>query len=492
MNFKTLLYRTLLIGGLVTATVGQGLVLPVAAQNDIGNFVVGGSAINVRKAPNTSSDIVSQYNPGELINFDSEVIEDGYRWISYISHSSGERRYVAVGTADGSQSFGSLTLNATTNQSAPIAEVPAYVEAFKAGDFSEIAGVWRNANGEQRTILAEGGVAENPSVRFFNIFQTSGSSVAIGVAPVDSEGRITAGGYVIEYTKAGESLTVADGYEDDTDQSRDRLFMGQQTYTPGWVSAIYYRVDEGASVSTPSSEEQATTDTSSSEQAKPSDGALDKAAILAGDYSSAYGVWETLDGSRQQIIDEDYFKQVNVWKEEQGNLTGVSSASSHVTHAFLPAGRPYSFFNEETDATKDRWVDVLMRGESGTPTASSHVYYRVASLEEAKSSSSASSGQSSSASTTTASSSSTTTKTESAGGATSSSSSTTATKTEGSAGSTSSSSASSEAKANPIQTLYKTVTNRKDLPSTGEAVSVLGLIGVGLLALGLVVLKRKK
>lgn len=44
----------------------------------------------------------------------------------------------------------------------------------------------------------------------------------------------------------------------------------------------------------------------------------------------------------------------------------------------------------------------------------------------------------------------------------------------------------------PVQKLYQRLTNRKTLPSTGEAVSVLGLVGGGLIALVLFVLKKRQ
>lgn len=50
---------------------------------------------NVRTAPSTSAEIVAQYPVGKEINYDQVWEGDGYRWISYIGASSGQRRYVA-------------------------------------------------------------------------------------------------------------------------------------------------------------------------------------------------------------------------------------------------------------------------------------------------------------------------------------------------------------------------------------------------------------
>ena len=50
---------------------------------------------NVRSAPNTRAEIVATYGVGQKIHYDSVYECDGYRWISYIGASSGQRRYVA-------------------------------------------------------------------------------------------------------------------------------------------------------------------------------------------------------------------------------------------------------------------------------------------------------------------------------------------------------------------------------------------------------------
>lgn len=50
---------------------------------------------NVRSAPSTSAEIVATYGVGQSINYDQVWEGDGYRWISYIGASSGQRRFVA-------------------------------------------------------------------------------------------------------------------------------------------------------------------------------------------------------------------------------------------------------------------------------------------------------------------------------------------------------------------------------------------------------------
>lgn len=64
-----------------------------------GTFTVGDDAINVRRAPNTSGEVVAVYEPGETVQYDSKGSANGYRWISFIG-ASGNRNYMAIGETD--------------------------------------------------------------------------------------------------------------------------------------------------------------------------------------------------------------------------------------------------------------------------------------------------------------------------------------------------------------------------------------------------------
>ena len=71
-----------------------------------GKFTVTVPAINVRTKPSISGEIVSSYSEGEVVYYDSYVIKEGFVWISYISYSN-ERRYMAVGSHDGTRRLSS-------------------------------------------------------------------------------------------------------------------------------------------------------------------------------------------------------------------------------------------------------------------------------------------------------------------------------------------------------------------------------------------------
>lgn len=60
-------------------------------------------ALNVRNEPNNESTIIAVYGKGQVFNYDSYIISDGFVWLSYMSFS-GVRRYVAEGPNDGDDS----------------------------------------------------------------------------------------------------------------------------------------------------------------------------------------------------------------------------------------------------------------------------------------------------------------------------------------------------------------------------------------------------
>ncbi len=52
--------------------------------------------INFRNEPSTSAPIQGQYNKGESVKYDLVVLGKEYNWISWISASTGQRRYMAI------------------------------------------------------------------------------------------------------------------------------------------------------------------------------------------------------------------------------------------------------------------------------------------------------------------------------------------------------------------------------------------------------------
>ncbi|MBU0279411.1 SH3 domain-containing protein [Gemella sp. zg-1178] len=61
------------------------------------HFTVTAGSLNVRNEPRLDCEVVAVYKRGQVINYDSYCIANGYVWVSYVS-SSGKRRFVATGT----------------------------------------------------------------------------------------------------------------------------------------------------------------------------------------------------------------------------------------------------------------------------------------------------------------------------------------------------------------------------------------------------------
>ncbi|MET3558715.1 hypothetical protein ABID29_001841 [Streptococcus rupicaprae] len=71
-----------------------------------GTMTVVVDALNVRRAPNTSGQIVAVYKKGQVVKYDKVIVDDnGYAWISYIG-GSGKRNYIATGATRNGERYG--------------------------------------------------------------------------------------------------------------------------------------------------------------------------------------------------------------------------------------------------------------------------------------------------------------------------------------------------------------------------------------------------
>lgn len=64
-----------------------------------GTFTLTQTAINVRRAPSLTGDMVAIYQVGETVHYDGKLTAGGYRWISFVGRS-GKRNYMAIGQVD--------------------------------------------------------------------------------------------------------------------------------------------------------------------------------------------------------------------------------------------------------------------------------------------------------------------------------------------------------------------------------------------------------
>lgn len=73
---------------------------------ETGTVTVTVDALNVRRAPNTSGQIVATYTKGQSFRYDTVIIDaNGYVWVSYIG-GSGKRNYVATGATRNGSRYG--------------------------------------------------------------------------------------------------------------------------------------------------------------------------------------------------------------------------------------------------------------------------------------------------------------------------------------------------------------------------------------------------
>lgn len=71
-----------------------------------GTMTVTVDAINVRRAPNTSGEVVDQYTKGQSFKYDTVIVDaNGFVWVSYIG-DSGNRNYVATGPTQNGKRYG--------------------------------------------------------------------------------------------------------------------------------------------------------------------------------------------------------------------------------------------------------------------------------------------------------------------------------------------------------------------------------------------------
>lgn len=71
-----------------------------------GTMTVTVDAINVRRSPDTSGEVVDQYAKGQSFKYDTVIVDaNGFVWVSYIG-SSGNRNYVATGPTQNGKRFG--------------------------------------------------------------------------------------------------------------------------------------------------------------------------------------------------------------------------------------------------------------------------------------------------------------------------------------------------------------------------------------------------
>ena len=117
------------------------------------------------------------------------------------------------------------------------------INAIQNGDFSSIAGTWKNGKGYTMTFDKNGLVSDTEKVSVESAEITDGflkaSTGPKGVGP---------GGAMIAFLPKGVSLTGAvmsssEKADDQSDKTKERLWVGQQLYGTTDDSHFFYKVD---------------------------------------------------------------------------------------------------------------------------------------------------------------------------------------------------------------------------------------------------------
>lgn len=86
--------------GTITQTAGP------RTYSETGTMTVTVDVLNVRRAPNTSGQVVATYTKGQSFAYDTVIIDaNGYVWVSYVG-GSGKRNYVATGATKDGKRYG--------------------------------------------------------------------------------------------------------------------------------------------------------------------------------------------------------------------------------------------------------------------------------------------------------------------------------------------------------------------------------------------------
>lgn len=125
------------------------------------------------------------------------------------------------------------------------------IEAIQQGDFSSIAGVWENAQGNRVTIQSDGFVTYDgiEHTYFVDVERASISETGVLGAAItyyNPTNKPVASGSVptVFVPKGAVIMSVADGGTDSTDINRDRFFSAQYVMPSDILAQeVYYRVD---------------------------------------------------------------------------------------------------------------------------------------------------------------------------------------------------------------------------------------------------------
>lgn len=144
----------------------------------------------------------------------------------------------AVTSLSSSSSTSVSTTEAQTSQAAvPQMESQGMnLEQIAGGDFSSIAGIWKDGTGKEMTFDASGYVGENTVTR------VSADGLKDGILTFGVNSKDGVGGFAISLIPAGKVAPLgADNKEDSSDFTKDRIIAGHQ-YIVSYPENFFYKV----------------------------------------------------------------------------------------------------------------------------------------------------------------------------------------------------------------------------------------------------------
>lgn len=156
------------------------------------------------------------------------------------------------------------------------------IEAIKQGDFSSVAGTWRDATGRTLTFDDQGLVSDTIYIKLDYAKDIEGI-LRVNATPK----AYGPGGFMLFFAPEGTTFPRGvDNKEDASDSSKDRIVSGQQSIFSD-ASAFYYRVDDEDTTASSSSSDNSTKTKHKSQSVDEAIHRTDTGVTLSGGQSSS-------------------------------------------------------------------------------------------------------------------------------------------------------------------------------------------------------------
>lgn len=139
-----------------------------------------------------------------------------------------------VSSSSGEKTEFSSSTKETSASSSRAASKVLNLEELVAGDYSSVAGTWRNADGQELIFDEQGLVSD--SYEGYGLSATDYGTAAGGIYGGED------GGFLIEFIPAGLTLENQENFTDNSDNKQDRIWTGHGISSFEEQGEFYYRV----------------------------------------------------------------------------------------------------------------------------------------------------------------------------------------------------------------------------------------------------------